>query len=53
LPALTFIIRFFPNTVGLRRSSAILAGEKVSGVSIIQMTNKVDAGDIYAKKNTH
>jgi len=30
--------------------SAILAGEKVSGVSIIQMTNKVDAGDIYAQK---
>lgn len=29
---------------------AILAGEKVSGVSIIHMTGKVDAGDIYAQK---
>ncbi len=29
---------------------AILAGEKVSGVSIIHMTDKVDAGDIYAQK---
>lgn len=30
--------------------SAILAGEKISGVSIIKMTEKVDAGDILAKK---
>lgn len=30
--------------------SAILAGEKVSGVSIIQMTDKVDAGGIYSQK---
>ncbi len=30
--------------------SAILAGEKVSGVSIIVMNNKVDAGDIVAQK---
>lgn len=29
---------------------ALLAGEKISGVSIIHMTNKVDAGDIYAQK---
>jgi len=29
---------------------AILAGEKISGVSIISVTNKVDAGDIYAQK---
>lgn len=31
--------------------SAIIAGEKVSGVSIIHMTDKVDAGDIYAQKD--
>lgn len=31
--------------------SAILAGEKISGVSIIHMTDKVDAGDIYAQKD--
>lgn len=30
--------------------SAILAGEKISGVTIIKMTEKVDAGDIYAQK---
>ncbi len=30
--------------------STILAGEKVSGVSIIHMTDKVDAGDVYAQK---
>jgi methionyl-tRNA formyltransferase len=29
---------------------AILAGEKVSGVSIIEMSNIVDGGDIYAQK---
>ncbi len=29
--------------------SAILAGEKKSGVTIIHMTDKVDAGDIYSK----
>jgi methionyl-tRNA formyltransferase len=29
--------------------AAILAGEKVSGVSIIEMSNVVDAGDIYAQ----
>ncbi len=29
---------------------AILAGEKISGVSIIRMSSKVDAGDIYAQK---
>jgi methionyl-tRNA formyltransferase len=29
--------------------SAILAGEKISGVTIIKMTNKVDAGDIYGQ----
>ena len=29
---------------------SILAGEKISGVSIIRMTNTVDAGDIYAQK---
>lgn len=31
-------------------SSAILAGEKVSGVTIIKMTNNVDAGNILAKQ---
>ncbi len=30
--------------------SAILAGEKVTGVSIIKMTDKVDAGDILEQK---
>lgn len=30
--------------------SAILNGEKISGVSVIKMTEKVDAGDIYAQK---
>jgi methionyl-tRNA formyltransferase len=29
---------------------AVLAGEKNSGVSIIKVTDKVDAGDIYAQK---
>ncbi len=29
---------------------AILAGEKVTGVSIIEMSSVVDAGDIYAQK---
>lgn len=31
-------------------ASAILAGEKVSGVTIIKMTNEVDAGNILAKQ---
>jgi methionyl-tRNA formyltransferase len=30
--------------------AAILAGEKVSGVSIIRMSNKVDAGAVFAQK---
>ncbi len=30
--------------------TAILNGEKITGVSIIFMTNEVDAGDIYAQK---
>lgn len=30
--------------------SAILAGERKSGVTVIHMTNKVDAGDIYAQE---
>ncbi|MBI2020780.1 methionyl-tRNA formyltransferase [Candidatus Daviesbacteria bacterium] len=30
--------------------SAILAGEKISGVTIIRMTEEVDAGDILAQK---
>jgi methionyl-tRNA formyltransferase len=30
--------------------AAILAGDKISGVSIIKMSSKVDAGDIFAQK---